>query len=81
MIAYVHTAGDYGMNVSNFGILMKICLYFTVNGTVKINQVENGQYNSITPVNDLRALFPRSKFPYLELFRYLQAVVFVSNDK
>ena len=47
----------------------KIYSYFTVNGTVRIKQVENGPYKNIT----------RSKFPCLEFFRYLQAVVFVSD--
>ena len=32
--------------------------YFTVNGAVRIKQVENGPYKNITHVNDLRALFP-----------------------
>ena len=36
----------------------KIYSYFTVNGTVRIKQVENGPYKSITHINDLRVLFP-----------------------
>ena len=36
----------------------KIYSYFTVNGTVRIKQVKNGPYKSITHVNDVRALFP-----------------------
>ena len=36
----------------------KIYSYFTVNGTVRIKQVENGPYKSITHINNLRALFP-----------------------
>ena len=39
----------------------KIYLYFTVNGTVRIKQVENVPYKSITCVNDLRALFPEEQ--------------------
>ena len=35
----------------------KIYSYFTVNGTVRIKQVENGRYKSITHINDFRALF------------------------
>ena len=35
-----------------------IYLYFIVNGTVTIKQVENGLYKNITHVNDLRVLFP-----------------------
>ena len=59
MIAYVYTIGDYGMNARNFEI--KIYLYFTANGTVRIKQVENGPYKSITHINDLRALFPEEQ--------------------
>ena len=36
----------------------EIYSYFTVNGTVRIKQVENGPYKSITHINDLRALLP-----------------------
>ena len=32
--------------------------YFTVNDTMRIKQVENSLYKSITHVNDLRVLFP-----------------------
>ena len=39
----------------------KIYSYFTVNGTVRIKQVENGPYKSITHINDLRALFPEEQ--------------------
>ena len=39
----------------------KICSCFTVNGTVRIKQVENGPYKSITHINDLRALFPEEQ--------------------
>ena len=35
----------------------KIYSYFTVNGTVRIKQAENGPYKNIAHVNDLRALF------------------------
>ena len=49
------------MNVSNFGIIKKNYSYFTVNSTVKIKQVENGPYKSITHVKDLRALFPEER--------------------
>ena len=36
----------------------RIYLYFRVNGTVRIKQVEIGPYKSITHVNDFRAVFP-----------------------
>ena len=39
----------------------KIYSYFTVNGTVRIKQVENGPYKSITHINDLRVLFPEEQ--------------------
>ena len=39
----------------------KIYSCFTVNGTVRIKQVENGPYKSITHINDLRALFPEEQ--------------------
>ena len=65
MIVYVHTTGDYGMNVTNFGIIRSY-LYFNVNGTVRISHV-----------NKLTALYLEEQC--LELFSYLQAVVFVSN--
>ena len=39
----------------------KIYSYFTVNGTIRIKQVENGPYKSFTHVNDLRALFPEEQ--------------------
>ena len=55
----------------------KIYWYFTVYGALRFKQVENGPYKTIPHVNNLRALLPRSKFPCLELFRYLQAVLFV----
>ena len=35
--------------------------YFSVTGTVRIKQVKNGPYKSITYVNDLRALFPEEQ--------------------
>ena len=57
MIAYVHTIVDYGMNVRHFWNNKNIFSYFTVNVTVKIKQVENGLYNGITHVNNLRAIF------------------------
>ena len=43
----------------------KIYSYFTVNGTVRIKQVENGPYKNITLVNDLRALFPEKQISVL----------------
>ena len=58
----------------------RIYSYFTVNGTVRIKRAENGPYKSVTRVNDLRAIyFLRRKFSCLQLFRYLQAVLFLSN--
>ena len=39
----------------------KIYSYFTVNGTVRFKQAENGPYKSITHINDLRALFPEEQ--------------------
>ena len=39
----------------------KIYSYFTVNGTVRIKQVEKGPCKSITLINDLRALFPEEQ--------------------
>ena len=60
MIAYVYTIGAYRLNARNFEI-KKIYSYFTVNGTVRMKQVENGPYKSITLINDLRALFPEEQ--------------------
>ena len=53
--------------------------YFTVNGAVRIKQVENGPYKNITHVNDLRALFPVEQISMSWVFRYLQAVVLFLN--
>ena len=54
--------------------------YFTVNGTVRIKQAENGPYKSVTHVNNLRAIyFLRRNFSCLQLFRYLEAILFLSN--
>ena len=39
----------------------KIYSYFIVNSTVRIKQVENGPYKSITHVNDFRAPFPEEQ--------------------
>ena len=39
----------------------KIYQYFTVNGTVRIKQVENGPYKNFTHINDLKALFPQEQ--------------------
>ena len=39
----------------------KVYSYFTVNGTVRIKQFENGPYKSIIHVNDWRALFPEQQ--------------------
>ena len=39
----------------------KIYSYYFVDGTVRIKQVENGPYKSITHVNDLMALFPEEQ--------------------
>ena len=35
----------------------KIYWYFTVNGAVRIRQTENGPYNRITHLNDLKTVF------------------------
>ena len=40
----------------------KIYSYLTVNGTVRIKQVENGPNKSITHINNLRALFLEEQF-------------------
>ena len=40
----------------------KIYSYLTVNGTVRIKQVENGANKSITHINNLRALFLEEQF-------------------
>ena len=58
MTAYAHTIGDYGMKLWNN---KKIYSYFTVNGTVRVKQAENGPYKSITHINDLRVLFPEKQ--------------------
>ena len=79
MIAYVHTIGGLWNKCKKLWNNKKIYLYFTGNGTVRIKQVGNNPYKSIIHVNNLRALFPEEQIPCLEIFRYLQAVVFVSN--
>ena len=79
MIAYVHTIGGLWNKCKKLWNNKKIYLYFTDNGTVRIKQVGNNPYKRIIHVNNLRALFPEEQIPCLEFFRYLQAVVFVSN--
>ena len=78
MIAYVYTIGDYGMNARNFEI-KKIYLYFTVNGQLESNRLKMVHIKA-SHISTIRGLyFLRNKFPCLELFRHLQAVVLVSN--
>ena len=47
---------DYGMNARNFGIIRFILTLLLM--VVRIKQVQNGPYKSITHINDLRVLFP-----------------------
>ena len=48
----------------------EIYSYFTVNGTVRIKQVENGPYKRITHINDLRALLPVGLTSVISLNNY-----------
>ena len=79
MIAYAHAIGDYGMNVRNFGIIRKftrISLSMVQLGSNRLKMV----HIKASHMSTIWGLyFLRSKFPCLDLFRYLQAVVFVSN--
>ena len=78
MVAYAHTIGDYGMNARNFGIirLIRTLLSMVQLGSNRLKMV----YVKASHASAIWGLyFLRSKFPCFELFRYLQAVVSVSN--
>ena len=62
MIACVLITGDFGTNVKKLWSYSKIFWFFTVNGTVRLKLEQNGSYNSITYLNDLKSLFPEEKF-------------------
>ena len=78
MIAYVHTIGDYGMNARNFGIIRFIHTLLSMvqlgSNRLKMVQIKASHISTIWGL-----YFLRSNFPYLELFRSLQAVAFVST--
>ena len=78
MIACVHAIGDYGMNERNFVTIRKF-----IRTLLSMVQVGSNRSKMVhikaSHMPTIRGLyFPRSKFPSLDLFRYLQAVVFVS---
>ena len=82
MIAYIHAntiIRDYGMEARNFGIIRKfirtlLSMVQLGSGRLKMVDIKTSHMSTISGL-----YFLKSKFPCLELFRYLPAVVFVSN--
>ena len=71
--------GDYGVNARNFEIIRKFIralLLMVQLGSSRLKMAHTKAPHTST-ISVL--YFPRSKFPCLDLFRYLQAAVFVSN--
>ena len=74
---YVHTTGNYGMKARNFGIIRFIhtLLSMVQLGSNRLKMV----HIKASHITIWGLYFLRSNFPYLQLFRYLQAAVFVST--
>ena len=79
MIAYAHTIGDYKMNARNFGIIRRFIRTLPLMVRLRSNRLKMVHIKASHTSTIWGLYFLRSKFPCLELFRYLQAVVFVSN--
>ena len=79
MIAYVHTTGDYGMNARNFRTIRKfirtlLSMVQLGSNRLKMVHIKASHMSMIWGL-----YFLRSKFPCLDVFRYLKAIVFVSK--
>ena len=66
----VHTIGDYGMNARNFGVIRRfICTLLSMvqlgSSRLKMVHIKTSHISMIWGL-----YFLRSKFPFLELFRY-----------
>ena len=79
MIAYAHTIGDYGMNARNFGIIRTFTRTLQLMVQLGSNRLKMVQIKASHISTIWGLYFLRSNFPYLELFRSLQAVAFVST--
>ena len=77
MIACVHAIGDYGMNERNFVTIRKFIRTLLSMVQVGSNRLKMVHIKASHMPTIWGLYFRRSKFPCLDLFRYLQAVVFV----
>ena len=76
---YVHTIGNYKINVSNFGIIKKIIRTLLSIVQLRSNRLKMVHIKASHMSTIWGLYFLRSDFPCLELFRYLQAVACVSK--
>ena len=58
----VPITGVCGINAKNCGTSKEYFVFFTTNGSIRIKIRENGPYNIITHIDDLKDIFPDKYF-------------------